>query len=107
MASRGRQRISLFPKLAELGDQIESDYAGVFDEYEATLAVRPRRFVHLVRVRQGVALELIPHDAQRWDWYGEFGSDLEVRSRRRFARTWEYRRSFAEVEAWLRVEANA
>jgi hypothetical protein len=90
--------------LGDLATPVEHEYRDAFLEFGATLRVAPIRISHLREVGDGLELQLLPHDLGKWEWWGEFESDLEVRRRRRFSSEWHELVDRASVEAWLRSE---
>jgi hypothetical protein len=91
----------------DVAEAIERDYGPSFEPLGATLKLRPIRISALSHVGEGVSVDLVPHDVKQWNWFGDFESGIETRTRRRFSREWLETRSLSEVEAWLRREAAA
>jgi hypothetical protein len=101
---RGAKRFAE-PALAEIARSVEERFQDRFAEYDADFRVLPIRVTRLRTVGDGMALDLAPHDAKTWDWWGDFESDIEVRRRRRFSRTWEQIVDPVELTQWLDAEA--
>jgi hypothetical protein len=100
----GRRRFSS-PSLAVAGRRIERDFGEAFAEFGATPVVVPVKLVRLLRVGEGVALSVDPHDIAGWEWWGYFEDELEIATRRRFSRDWRRVVSDEDAETWLRERA--
>ncbi len=94
-------------RLRDLAAMLESELGSPFKTHGATLKVRPIRISHLRDVGEGVQLDLSPHDPQGWMHWGDFESDVEVRRRPRFSRSWRDVLTPQQVEAWLRHETES
>lgn len=95
------------PALAEVAGSVEERFHEEFAAHDASLRVVPIRISHLARVGEGVQLDVAPHDVESWERWGDFESDVEVRWRRRFSRTWHEAMGAHEVKSWLDVEARS
>jgi hypothetical protein len=91
--------------LAEQAAAAEAEYGPSFEEHGASFRVAPIRISHLLEVGDGVELELLPRDPGKWEWWGEFESELEIRQRRRFSGQWRDLVDQKGIESWLQAEA--
>lgn len=95
------------PWLESAARRAQEQFEGAFAEQGGRLTVVPLKITNVNSVGEGIRLDLVPSDQRKWDWGGEFESELEVRRRRRWSGQWESLRSPEEVALWLQNEAEA